>query len=176
MHQRSERIDPAVFGRSSNGRTTASDAVYLGSNPSLPAKTKTPPLWRGFCFGRGTGDGPRSTNLSGTNLDSRRLAPRSGVGPMDGTNNPSPPCKPGSGSVPVFVWLGQETTQVIRHFLCLALRTIGCTDVRPGILPPQSTILPRPCAPTATSAPIHPPRTPPISRSIPTVSRLPYCA
>ena len=36
--KRSERIV-----RSSNGRTTDSDSVYLGSNPSLPAKQKRPP-------------------------------------------------------------------------------------------------------------------------------------
>jgi hypothetical protein len=58
-------------------------------------------------------------------LDSRRLAPRSGVGPMDGTNNPSLPL------------LGR--TIVTRHILCLALRAIGFADVRSGILPPQST-------------------------------------
>jgi len=37
--------------------------------------------------------------LSGTKLDSRRLAPQSGVGPMDGTNNPSlPGCARFNGS------------------------------------------------------------------------------
>jgi hypothetical protein len=88
---KSERIDPAVFGRSSNGRTTASDAVYLGSNPSLPANTK-PRQMAGFFVGReATETNHRSTKSSGTILDSRRLAPRSGVGPMDGTNNPSLP-------------------------------------------------------------------------------------
>jgi hypothetical protein len=43
--------------------------------------------------------------LSGTNSDSQRLAPRSGVGPMDGTNNPRPPRQPGFLSVASF-WLG----------------------------------------------------------------------
>src|SRR5947209_13605855 len=32
--------DPRGIGRSSNGRTTDSDSVYLGSNPSLPANKK----------------------------------------------------------------------------------------------------------------------------------------
>src|SRR5450755_4642285 len=32
-----QRRDPSGIGRSSNGRTTDSDSVYLGSNPSLPA-------------------------------------------------------------------------------------------------------------------------------------------
>src|SRR6185312_1747313 len=49
-HQ-SEPTEPRVIGRSSNGRTTASDAVYLGSNPSLPAKTKNPAHGGVFCFG-----------------------------------------------------------------------------------------------------------------------------
>src|SRR5947209_1234458 len=34
-----QRGDPSGIGRSSNGRTTDSDSVYLGSNPSLPANT-----------------------------------------------------------------------------------------------------------------------------------------
>jgi hypothetical protein len=40
---------PASFGGSSSGRTTDSDSVYLGSNPSPPAKLKAP-LTRGFVF------------------------------------------------------------------------------------------------------------------------------
>src|SRR5271154_5640794 len=35
------------FGGSSSGRTTVSDTVYLGSNPSPPAK-QGPPLWALF--------------------------------------------------------------------------------------------------------------------------------
>src|SRR3954469_12535481 len=45
---RSERVELQFIGRSSNGRTTASDAVYLGSNPSLPAKRKKPLFIKGF--------------------------------------------------------------------------------------------------------------------------------
>src|SRR5580698_9490471 len=32
-----------LFGGSSSGRTTDSDSVYLGSNPSPPAKNRGPP-------------------------------------------------------------------------------------------------------------------------------------
>jgi len=55
-----------------------------------------------------------------------RSAQRGGVSPMDGANNPSP--------------LSNEPS-VTRRFLRLALRAIGCADVRSSILPPQSTIL-----------------------------------
>ena len=39
----------SVFGRSSSGRTTDSDSVYLGSNPSLPTNRGTRP----FCTKNG---------------------------------------------------------------------------------------------------------------------------
>ena len=42
------------FGESSNGRTTDSDSVNLGSNPSSPAIYSKARL-AGFFFGRGTG-------------------------------------------------------------------------------------------------------------------------
>ena len=64
------------------------------SNPSLPAKIKNPPQWRVFYFRwEATETNHRSTKSSGTILDSRRLAPQGGVGPMDGTNNPSLPAQ-----------------------------------------------------------------------------------
>ena len=75
-------------------------------------------------------------------MDSRRLAPRSGVRPMDGPNNPSLPAKAETrprGGFFIFGWGTAETNHVTRHFLCLALRAIGCADVRFGILPEQST-------------------------------------
>src|SRR5690348_5183796 len=34
-----DALNPKGFGGSSNGRTTDSDSVYLGSNPSPPANT-----------------------------------------------------------------------------------------------------------------------------------------
>src|ERR1700745_1831905 len=43
-------------GGSSSGRTTDSDSVYLGSNPSPPAKRKRPASWRAFRVSGGRGE------------------------------------------------------------------------------------------------------------------------
>ena len=40
--------EPAVFGGSSNGRTADSDSAYLGSNPSPPASSLNPLIFKGF--------------------------------------------------------------------------------------------------------------------------------
>src|SRR5580692_5090092 len=42
----------SCFGGSSSGRTTDSDSVYLGSNPSPPANNKGPPQGGPFALGR----------------------------------------------------------------------------------------------------------------------------
>jgi hypothetical protein len=89
---------------------------------------------------------PQSTILSGTKLDSRRLAPqrvaRRGW-PQDGPNNPPRTSRNGSTHRSGrFAYLAErsvdETTRVIRPVLGLILRTIGCADVRSAILLPQS--------------------------------------
>lgn len=83
MHQGQSASFQLFFGRSSNGRTTASDAVYLGSNPSLPAKIE-PALVAGFYFGRGTGDEPRSTICLEQNWTAAGWPRAAGFGPWRG--------------------------------------------------------------------------------------------
>src|SRR5580698_11324622 len=50
----------SCFGGSSSGRTTDSDSVYLGSNPSPPAKNQGPPQGGPFSLrsNRGNTEGP----------------------------------------------------------------------------------------------------------------------
>lgn len=99
----------------------------------LPICTAQPPEGRGtwMC---------RVTNSSGTNLDSRRLAPQArsagGVRPMDGPNNPlqhmamDKPCIPGTGSqLAMLVESRARSAPLLRaQFLwwpCRPLATLG---------------------------------------------------
>src|SRR6185312_13105602 len=113
---------------------------------------KTPP--RGaFCVSggeRGVDEASGSTNSSGTNLDSRRLALERAArkGELHGWSSQSlassrPNADRSAPSRGVLrIWQRDEVWTkplVTRHILCLALRASSYAAVRSGILPPRAT-------------------------------------
>ncbi len=72
-----------------------------------------------------------------------RSAQREGVRPRMGRAIPMTPRRLVLDPKRRFAYLAERrwwtTPLVTRHILCLALRAIGCADVRSGIPPPQST-------------------------------------
>jgi hypothetical protein len=97
-------------------------------------------LWRVFCFDWDTGGNHVRQNRRERFWTAAGWPRAAGFGPWMGQTILVPHAN--QDSVPRRVLAGtQEANHVARHVPCLALRAIGCTNVRFGILPSQSTIL-----------------------------------